>query len=234
MIRINLLPHELRKKKKVPFLDRTLFYGIIVLVGELIFLYLISIAQQTKIAELESQIAGAQLELDRYQDKIRMLEEANRLRDELTNRLNAVQELESKRAVWVQLISDIAMIVPEYLWLDRIEERSGGALYFEGKSYTLKAIASFLINAMTSPAFANAEIGPIQKIGLGNYSGYSFSLTVNSAGAQSTQPGTFSIDTTKANLAQKKGYSGFVSSSRSKLGLYTKEEAKKMFQGVNQ
>ena len=234
MIRINLLPPELRKKKKVPFIDRTFIYGILILVGELILLYLVSLSQQTKVAELESQIAAAQLELDKYQDKIRMLEEATQLRTELANRMSAVQELENRRAYWIQILTELTSLMPEYLWIENFQENSPGNLNIAGKGYTLKAIASFMINLIGSKIFADIALGPISQQQFGDLTGYTFTVTMNLKTAEKpVELGTFVVDTAKAAEAQNKGYKGFVESTRSKLGLVGKEEVKKMFGGVN-
>jgi len=235
MIKINLLPPELRKKKRVPFIDRVFVYAIMVLVGEVILLYLISLTQQTNIAELDSLIAAAQLELDKYQDKVRMLEKAEELRTELINRMSAVQELENMRAYWIQVLSEFASLVPEYLWVDKFEEKSEAVIGCSGRSYSLKAIAAFLHNAITSETFENVMLGPISQQKIGDLSGYSFNMTMNlKKKGLGPKLGTFVVDTAKADDVQKRGYKGFVKSTRQKMGLYGKDEAKKMFGGVNQ
>ncbi len=235
MIKINLLPPELRKKKKVPFIDRTFVYGVLVLIAEVILLYLISLSQQAKIAELESEIASVQLELDKYQEKLKLLHEAQSLRKELTARMDAVQELENKRAYWVKVLSDFVATVPPYLWIDKFEEKSEGVVEISGKSYTLKSIASFLINLIASDAFSNIKLGPISKQSIGKGEGYGFTLTMRLVGKPKERLGQFVVDTTKTvEQKLKKGYKGFVESTREKLGLYGKEEAKRMFQGLTQ
>ncbi|RKZ34398.1 hypothetical protein DRQ33_02240 [bacterium] len=234
MIRINLLPAELRKKKKVPFIDRTLIYGLLILVGEIILLYIISLSQQTKIAELDSEIASVQLELEKYQDQIKMQKEAETLKKELTARMNAVQELENKRAQWVKIVSELRKLIPEYVWLEKFEERSPGTFISECKGYTMKAIATYLINLMSSKTFENVEVGPISEQKIGDVSGYSFSITMNLRREMETDTlGKFVVDTAKADEISEKKHTSIVSSTREKLGLYGKEEAKKMFQGVN-
>ena len=234
MIKINLLPPELRKKKKVPFIDRTFIYGILVLVGEIILLYLISLTQQTRIAELDSKIAAAQLEFDKYKEKSVMLEKAQQLRSELINRMSAVQELENKRAYWVKNLTEFSSLVPEFLWIERFEEKTEGTIVCRGNSYTLKSIATFLVNLTKSDLFGNIKLGPINQTTIGKASGYSFDITMNiKKEGHPQQLGTFVVDTVRAEEARQKGYKSFVSSTRSKLGLYSKEEAKKMFQGIN-
>ena len=237
MIKINLLPEELRKKKKVPFIDRIFIYGLLVLIGEVIILYLVSLSQQTKIAELDGDLAEAQREYDKYADIINKQKEALSLKEELTARMNAVQELENKRAVWVQIISEIRKIVPEYVWLERFEERSGGTFFMDCKGYTLKAIATFLINLMNSDMFRNVQVGTITQQKVGDATGYAFTVTMGLSPEYKAQAlGHFEIDTAAVEKTEVSGRKarGFVESTRRKLGLYSKEEAKKMFQGINQ
>ncbi len=235
MIKINLLPPELRKKKTIPFLDRTFIYGLLVLVGEIILLYILSISQQTKIAELDSDIAAVQLELDKYQDQLRMQKEAEKLKKELTARMNAVQELENKRAEWVQILTELYKVVPDYVWLESFSEKSPGTFAISCKGYTLKAIANFLINLKSSDAFDNVDVGTINEKEINKTSGYSFSVTMNLGSALGAHKlGQFVVDTSKVKeISESKKSNGFVESTRSKLGLYDKEQAKKMFQGIN-
>jgi len=235
MIKINLLPPELRKKKKVPFIDRTFIYGILTIVGEVIILYLLSLTQQTKIAELESDIATVQLELDKYQDKINMLKEAETLRKELTARMNAVQELENKRAYWVQILTEFRKLIPEYVWIESFAEKSAGVISCDCKGYTLKAIAAFLLNLFSSETFKSAEVGAITQKEVGGGIGYGFSITMKIEPPRTDENlGQFVVDTTKVKEAEKKGgYKGFVQSTRTKFGLYSQEDAKKMFGGIN-
>lgn len=235
MIRINLLPPELRKKRKVPFIDRTLIYGILVLVAEIILLYLVSLTQQTKIAELDGKIAAAQLEYDKYSDKVAALEKTEKIRGELLNRMSAVQELENKRAYWVQILTEFSSLIPKFLWVETFQEKTEGVISCTGKSYSLKSIASFLINLMNSDKFSDIKLGPISQTKIGELSGYSYTLTMNlpAQPGKGQQLGTFEVDTAMAQKAQQKGYKGWVASTREKFGLYGKEEAKKMFQGIN-
>jgi len=233
MIKINLLPKEMRKKKRVPIFDRTFIYGILIIVGEVILFYIASLSQQTTVAELDSEIATVQLKLEKYKEKITLLNEAEGLKKELTARMNAVQELENKRAFWVQVLTEFRSVIPEYVWVDRFEEKSTGLLNCLGRGYTLKAIAAFLINLLASEIFTDVEIGPITQQKIGDGTGYSFSITtkLKTTGIKTTL-GKFVVDSTKADEAQGGGYKGFVASTRSKFGLYSKEDAKKMMGGM--
>jgi len=236
MIKINLLPEELRKKKKVPFIDRTFVYGLLVLIGEIVILYLVSLSQQTKIAELDGDLAEAQREYENYADIVNKQKEALSLKEELTARMNAVQELENKRAVWVQIITELRKIIPEYVWLERFEERSGGSFFADCKGYTMKSIATFLINLMNSDIFRNVQVGSINQQKIGDATGYSFTVTMALSPEYKAQAlGHFEVDTAAVEKAVESGKKtkGFVETTREKLGLYGKEEAKKMFQGIN-
>ncbi|RKZ24561.1 hypothetical protein DRQ29_07750 [bacterium] len=163
-----------------------------------------------------------------------MQKEAEKLKRELTARMNAVQDLENKRAQWVQILTEFHKVIPGYVWVESFQEKTPGTIVTNCDGYTLKAIATFLINLMSSDAFDNVEVGSINEKKIANKSsGYSFSITMNLGSVlNSQQLGQFVIDTTKVEEVSK-GKGGFVQSTRSKLGLYDKAAAKKMFQGIN-
>lgn len=232
MIRINLLPPELRKKKRIPFIDRTFFYGLLVLIGEIILLYFISLNQGAKIAELDAQIAETQQALVKYKDQIALVQKAQQVQMNLTERLNALQELEYRRPAWVRVLSDFSGIVPDYVWINKFEYQSGTLFTCEGEGYSLRSIASFLVNLLSSKYYSNVRLGKITQKEVEGGTAYSFSLTMNVvADTVASGAGQFIVNE-KAVAEKKKEESGFVEGVRSKLGLISEHEAKIMFGGM--
>jgi Tfp pilus assembly protein PilN len=233
MIRINLLPPELRKKKKVPFIDSTLIFCVLVLIVILVLLYFVSLMQQSTISGLDNEIASAQRELQKYQARLEALQKAEQLKTELTNRMTAVQELENKRAYWIQIVTEFVHLIPDFLWIDKFEQGQNNVVAIEGKCYTTKGIATFLVNLLNSQTFQNISLGPISQILIGDADGYLFSLSLALKGdSNPKQLGTFVVDSAKVEELEKAKGKGMVESTRSKLGLMSKEESKKMFGGV--
>lgn len=231
MIKINLIPPELRKKKKIPFIDRTFFYGLFILIGEIILLYFVSLNQSAKIAELDAQIAETQQALVKYKDQIALVEKAKQVRENLIERLNALQELEYRRPTWVRILSEFSGLVPDYVWISKFEYQSGTTFLCEGDGYSLRSIASFLLNLLSSKCFSNVRLGKITQRDIEGGAAYSFSLTMNvAADTVSSGAGQFVVNE-KALTEKKKEGSGFVESVRSKVGLISEHEAKIMFGG---
>ena len=233
MFKINLLPPELKKKKKARLIDRTVIYGALLIVGEIMLLYIISLSQQSRINELEGEIAFVQTELKKYEPKLAILKQIDKIKGELKKRLTAIQQLDNKRAYWVRLLSDFSELVPDYLWVIDLIDKGNKQLESSGKSYNLKSIAMFLANLIESKLFDNINIGAITMQHGKEGDVYSFTITMSVAGAYDTlKLGKFEIDTTSTNK-KKRIVGGFITSTRKKLGLYSKEEAKIMFSGIN-
>ncbi len=233
MIKINLLPKEMRKKKKLPIIDRTFIYGVAIIIVQIILFYIVSLGQQAKIADLEGDIATVQLELDKYREKIQLLNEAEQLKKELTARMDAVQELENQRPYWVQVLSDFLNVIPEFVWVENFSEKGTGVVSFSANGYTLKAIAAFLVNLVNSQSFTNVQVGPITQKVFSGGPGFGFTVTASLKEPPKTNLGNFHVDTVQAENMRKTESKGFVESTREKLGLYDKNQAKKMMGGFS-
>ncbi len=227
MLRINLLPPELRKRKKVQIFDRALIYGIIAIIAEILLLYMVTLSQQAKINEIEGEIGFVQVELAKYKDKIALIDEIEKIKVELKTRMEAVQELENKRAFWVKILSNYAQLIPDFLWVNNITKKGDSGLESKGNSYNLRSIAIFLSNLINSELFQDVSVGAINK-GKGNTYSFTVNMTISSE-FLTEDLGNFEVDS--AVVEEKKEIKGgFVESTREKMGLVSREETKIMFQ----
>lgn len=161
MIQINLIPKELRKKKKVPFFDMYFLYvfAILVLIG--IALWLQTTAQQREIAKLDDELARVEAEIQKYNQQIKKVEEARALRDKILARMAAIQDLDIQRPLAVKMLEDFSMLIPEFVWIESFMEIER-VLTLTGKSYNLKGIANLIVGLIGSEYFDQIKLNYIR------------------------------------------------------------------------
>ena len=177
MIKVNLLPGELRKKKVTPFFDRYFMYVFLAMVVGLVAIWLQTQTQQNEIEELSTEIARVESEIQRYSQQVKMVEQISQLRDRMTERINAIQILDVKRPLWVKTMENFADLIPEFVWItDFVEVEK--VITVKGSSYNLKGIANFLVGLIKSEYFDNIQLNYIrEQSGGGKLPQYDFELS---------------------------------------------------------
>jgi len=179
MININLIPKELRKKKKVPFFDKYFLYvlGMLVVVG--IALWFQTTRQQAEINRLDNDIARVEAEIQKYNQQIKKVEEARALRDKIMKRMAAIQTLDVQRPFAVRMIGDFSMLIPDFIWIESFQEIERVATII-GKSYNLKGIANLIVGLIQSDYFDQIKLNYIRDDGSNKeVPTYKFELSCN-------------------------------------------------------
>jgi Tfp pilus assembly protein PilN len=201
-IAINLLPRELRGKRRGIAFDKNLtliaaFVGILVvlIVGG-------SVLQGIKLKALDKKIADAQRRTDELERNIELVDGLTDLKDKVLKRMSAIEALDRNRAAWVRVLEDLSRRVPDYLWLSLLMEEESQdeatvdtstdstvsspwfeslvkRVTIEGYSYSLNSLASFLIGLMGSQYFENMELQYVKRAEVKEYKTFSFQLVGN-------------------------------------------------------
>lgn len=122
MIEINLLPKEYRKKSVSISFGKTGLYAIAAVAGVLVMLMGVTFYQMHQLGELESNIMKAQQRAAMLEKDIRLVDALIDVKNKITNRMVAVEQLDSHRSTWVRILEDVARNVPEFVWLGRFKE----------------------------------------------------------------------------------------------------------------
>lgn len=198
-IAINLLPRELRGKRRGIAFDKNLtliaaFAGILV-----VLIVGVSVLQGIKLKALDKKIADAQRRTDELNRNIELVDGLTDLKDKVLKRMSAIEALDRSRAVWVRVLEDLNRRVPDYLWLSLLMEEESQdeatpdtstdgtvsspwleslakRVTIEGYSYSLNSLASFLIGLMGSQYFENMELQYVKRAEVKEYKTFSFQL----------------------------------------------------------
>jgi len=155
MIRINLLPVRVSKKKAAGKQQLLLFLLLVVLgyVGNLVWVQARGselTARQQKVAKTKEEIA----QLDRIIGEVKNIKEQQ---GALREKLDILAELKAGRSGPVRVMDALASLTPKRLWITKFEEK-GGAGTITGVAGTFDDVSAFMTALKGNPHFANVEL----------------------------------------------------------------------------
>lgn len=122
MIEINLLPKNFAKKSIDFSLGKTGVYAIAAAAGIVIMLIAVTFYQKYQLSKLDTNIQKAKQRATMLQKDIKLVDALTDVKDKITERMQAVEKLDSHRSAWVRILEDISRNVPEFVWLGKFDE----------------------------------------------------------------------------------------------------------------
>ena len=207
MIEINLLPKGYAKRSIDFSFGKTSVYIIAGAAGIILMLIGITLYQLDQLSDLDNNIERARNRANMLQKDIEIVDALEQVKVKISNRMAAVERLDSHRSVWVRILENIANNVPDFIWLARFHEleippppdnnndkgttatsetaKSGSVkppvrkAEIEGYAFTLNAMAAFMINMMRSDYFDEVELLSTTESTFDEHKAYSFILSCN-------------------------------------------------------
>jgi type IV pilus assembly protein PilN len=175
MTRINLLPwrEAQRKERKREFVS---------ILGGAAFLMLAIIGyvhfhvsgmidyQKSRNSFLEKEIA----EVDK---KIKEIKDLEAQKKQLLNRMNVIQELQTRRPMVVHMMDQLARSIPDGVYLTKIGQKNQN-LTLEGMAQSNARVSAFMRNLDSSNWFSNPKLNVIQVAQQDNTRASKFTLNV--------------------------------------------------------
>ncbi|MEA3328237.1 MAG: PilN domain-containing protein [Candidatus Omnitrophota bacterium] len=186
MIQINLLPQNLRKRKReipeIPLLPVGIGIVVILIVSSFILLAVLS-HYQGRVKTLSGQLKQKNLSKQKafkLQTGVKRFRSKERIIDQLTRR----------KFFWAEKLNLISDLIPNGVWLTDIsfkETGSSGFLTLDGmaipykKQEMINLVTLFMKNLKQDSIFynefASIKLGPIHRIKIGDVEAMQFSLT---------------------------------------------------------
>lgn len=141
MIRINLLPVRLAKKKES--IRQQLSIAGLSLVLLLVILGILYFSVTTKIAALKDSIAAEQKTIAQLDKEIGELKNIEAEKKMVLDKLNIVKQLEVNKRRHLKMIYEIAGATPEKLWVDSLKD-SGHTVIIAGFAGSDDIVADFM------------------------------------------------------------------------------------------
>jgi type IV pilus assembly protein PilN len=126
----------------------------------------------SEIDDYQQKIERADTELKQLEKALKTVDERQKKKAALEQRVTLIADLKRRQRVPVHLVDQISYELPEFLWLEQLEERSGD-VKVRGKATTFNAVSNFYNNLKDSPFFINVVMGATKKVP----EGVSFSLS---------------------------------------------------------
>lgn len=164
MIRINLLPHEARKSRGAAFtFDKTKFVPLAVMSVVLVSCVATMLVQGARLKSVESDVAEARAETEKYKQTIALIDEMVRKEQELNRRLALVETLDKDRFKTVAVLNEVAQRVPRYMWLTSMKNIAPTRVSFDGYAFSNLVVSDLMQSLAGSSLFDNVELSVAKK-----------------------------------------------------------------------
>lgn len=155
MIRINLLPARI-SKKKVAGRQQLLLLGLIVALA--------IVANWVWASSRAGDLASREAKLGRTRDEIaqldRIIGEVKDIKTQqaaLKEKLDTLEKLKAGRSGPVKLLDRLAQIIPPRLEIRKMDEKAG-SVTFEGSGATIDDVSAFMSALQATPYFTQIEL----------------------------------------------------------------------------
>jgi len=122
MIEINLLPKDQQKRAFEFSFGKAGLFIVAGAVAVVVALGGITIYQKNQLAELDENINRAQQRAAMLQKDILLVDALTDVKNKISNRMTAIEKLDSHRSGWVRILENVTTNVPEFVWLSRFKE----------------------------------------------------------------------------------------------------------------
>ena len=155
MIRINLLPVRAAKKREFGRQQLVLFVLLLVLAG--IGNYFVYNRFESELRSLDKQIATTRTEIAQLEKTIGEVKSIKEDKKALEDKLKILDTLKKGRTGPVKVLDELAMLVPQKVWILEFSEQSG-AVSITGQAVTYEDLSTLSKKLKASTHFTNITI----------------------------------------------------------------------------
>lgn len=156
MIRINLLPFRLARKKENIRRQITVFFLLIFLT--VIVLFWVTLTMNRLIADVQERTRQINKQIPTYKEKADRVTKIQRDLKILNDKLNVVASLNNEKDKQLVLFDSLTeLIIPGKMWLHSLSTNST-TVQLKGTALDNQTIADFLRRLEASPLFGNVDL----------------------------------------------------------------------------
>lgn len=150
--------------------------------------------KKNQLSERKETMALRETEAQKLEQVIKEVEEYQRQKDSLQQRIDLINQLKQNQKGPVRIMDQISRDLPDLVWLDRMEI-TGGTITLAGRGLNPNAVALFVENIKNDPYFEEPQLGTLTQVST-NPVVYSFDMTFAFSYAPKTAAGTPAPTTT--------------------------------------
>jgi type IV pilus assembly protein PilN len=155
MARINLLPWREAERK-----ERQKEFGLMVLAGALAAAFVVFGVHQLILSQIKAQNTRnsyLEKEIAAVEKEIREIEDLEKTKKNLQDRIDIIQQLQSSRPQIVHLFDEVVTSLPDGVFLDEIEQK-GNRVTFTGQAQSNARVSSMMRNIDDSEWLENPAL----------------------------------------------------------------------------
>jgi type IV pilus assembly protein PilN len=118
---------------------------------------------RNRLKDREGQVATRQAEADKLESIIRDVENYQKRKDSLQQRIDLINQLKQRQRGPVRIMDQISRDLPDLVWLDTMNV-DGGKITLGGRGLNPNAIANFVENIKNDPYFEEPEVGALNEV----------------------------------------------------------------------
>jgi type IV pilus assembly protein PilN len=155
MVRINLLPVRVSKKKEAG--KQQLMLIAVLLVGGVLGNWMWASSRASDLKDRQGRVNKTRADiaqLDRIIGEVRSLKDEQKA---LQEKLDILEKLKQGRTGPVKMLDELATVIPKRLWLRKLTERNG-AVSFEGTAPTIDDVSALMAALKGATYFGGVEL----------------------------------------------------------------------------
>lgn len=156
MVRINLLPVKVSRKKEAGK-QQIVLLAIVLVVG-IVLNFLWASQRAGVLKDLRAQVDRKKAEIAQLERIIGEVKNIRTQQDQLKQKLEILDKLKAGRSGPVKMLDELATVTPKRLWLRKMEEKGGTSITFDGTAATIDDVSSFMAALKTSKHFGKVEL----------------------------------------------------------------------------
>lgn len=177
MIRINLLPFRIERKKENVRRQVSLFLLSLILVLVVLVYYNFFLA--SKVSKLNDNISNTKAELQRYNEINKEIARIKNNLETLRKKLAVIEKLEADRHAPVRLMDTMTQVLmAKRMWFTKLDVRET-TIDIQGIALDNKTVADFMVRLQNCGLFSNVNLKTLrrQEVQKSNLKGFHISCT---------------------------------------------------------
>jgi len=174
MVRINLLPVRVSKKKEAG--KQQLLLLFVLLLGGLAVNWIWHSARERQLDERVERVKKLNADIAALDKIIGEVKTIRERQEELKRKLDVLEKLKQGRSGPVKMLEELAGITPKRLWLTKLTEKDGKVV-FDGSAITIEDVSEFMRHLKSSRFFTAVELQKTTSKKLNAYRVVDFTIT---------------------------------------------------------
>ena len=187
MVRINLLPVRVSKKKEAGK-QQLLLFALLLVVGILANGWYHQ-RRATELEALRRRLAKTQADIAQLDKIIGEVKTIRQQQQQLQEKLDVLDKLKQGRTGPVRMLDELTAITPKRLWLKRMEEKSGKVTFLGGAT-SVEDVSVFMGALKNSKYFADVELKRTDSKTEGPFRTVEFTITATGRYTPGLEAGT--------------------------------------------